>query len=396
MEEQKPRIQSPPPFHHPLARQPYSENEYDSAPLEEEGNVVPMPIQNTITEDERLPRNASKRKPRSATEGKTQAATGSKKTFKMVRQSQSMPYQYADELKRLEEHAKRINQILAERSNKEAIRETIPTGISDSSPPNLTKHSSPLPEASTQSAQWQVSQRSPHIQPIKNQWQSPTPVEEQNIETLKSQEHSIHQRLVELGLYLNEAGSLIPSSEASSDLEQGNYTHGQSSVPQVPAATSPVSHSPTQAWEGAPSQPWDQPLDTAKVEDFPNWGRGIAANQNSPRDRPRSRFPLPTTLRRYLREWRGGLRDGRSLEVPQQPIDRISDAALWIAVSVVVRVASRYVLTVFPILSPLFLVLMLAPAIVAVYLVCCVPKAGWIPYYRLFLIMVGFLVGGKL
>ena len=208
MEEQKPRIQSSQPLHHPLAWQPYSENENEPGSLEDD-KVVPMQIQNTIAEDELRPHTTSKRKPPSATEGKTRAATGSKKTFKTVRQTQSMQHQYADELQRLEDHAKRLNQIIAEQSNKNAIRETIPAAIADASLPDSAPPTTP--KALTPPSERQIAQRSPHTQPIKNQWQSPTPVQEQPIEALKSHEHSIHQRLVELGLYLNEAGALIQS-----------------------------------------------------------------------------------------------------------------------------------------------------------------------------------------
>lgn len=403
MEEQKPRIQSSQPFH-PLAWQPYSENEHEPASLEDD-KVVPMRIQNTIAEDELRPRTTSKRKPPSATEGKPRAnPTGNKKTFKTVRQTQSMQHQYGDNLQqRLQDHAKRLNQIIAEQSNKNAIRETIPAAIADASLPDSADPTTP--KASTP-PQRSVAQRSPHVQPIKNQWQSPTPVQEQPIEALKSQEHSIRQRLVELGLYLNEAGALIAFSEEPSASEKGSHADRQSPIPQPAAAASPLSYAPTQTWESSPTDPWDQEpshtakTDTAKTEDSHNWDkwdRETALNQDLPRDRPRSRSSsLPTTLRRYLLEWRGRWRDWKSLELPRKPIDRISDAALWIAISAIVRVGSRYVIAAFPMLSPIFLVLMLAPAIAAVYLVFCVPKAGWIPYYRLFLIMVGFSVGGKL
>ncbi len=400
MEEQKPRIQSSQPLHHPLAWQPYSENENEPGSLEDD-KVVPMRIQNTIAEDELRPHTTSKRKPPSATEGKTRAATGSKKTFKTVRQTQSMQHQYADELQRLEDHAKRLNQIIAEQSNKNAIRETIPAAIADASLPDSAPPTTP--KALTPPSERQIAQRSPHTQPIKNQWQSPTPVQEQPIEALKSHEHSIHQRLVELGLYLNEAGALIPFSEEPSASKQASHPHRRQSPKQPPAPASPLGDSPTQTWESSPSDPWDQQpsytakTDLAKTEDSYIWDRETALNQDLPRDRPRSRRSrLPSTLRRYLRSWRGRWRDRRSLELPRKPIDRISDAALWVTISAIVRVTSRYVLAVFPMLSPIFLVLMLAPAIAAVYLVFCVPKAGWIPYYRLFLIMVGFFVGGKL
>lgn len=407
MEEQKPRIQSSLPLHHPLARQLYSD-EYGSASVVE-SNVVPLPTQNTITEDERLSHNASKRKQRSGTEGKTRAATGSKKTFKTVRQSQSAPpYQYADEVKRLEDHAKRINQILADCAHKEASREplaelstritetadVIPNSIDS---PNLIKHSSTQSQTSTSSVERQVTQQSPHIQSCKNQWHSSTPIQKQTVETLKTQNYGVHQRLIELGLHLNEASRLVPSSETLSDSKQVNFPQGQSPVPPAPIP-SPVHHSPIQ-WEETPKQLGDEkPLHTAKTESFPHWNQGISTNRKRPGDRDplRSRSFPPAILRRYLREGYKRLSNGRSLKLPRQPINRISDAALWIATFAIVRVAFRYGVAAFPMLSPIFLMLMLAPAIAAVYLVFCVPKAGWLPYYRLFLMMVGFLVGGKL
>lgn len=398
MEEQKPRIQSPQPFHPPLAWQPYSENENEPVSLEDD-KVVPMRIQNTIPEDQLRPHTPSKRKPRSATQGKTRAASiGSKKPFKTAWQTQSMQQQYIDELQRLEDHAKRLNQIIAEQSNKNAIRETLPVEIADASlpssadPPTISKTATPTER--------QIAQRSLSTQPPKNQWQSSTPIEEQPIETLKYQPSSIHQRLLELGLYLNEAGSLSPFSESPNHLEKGSHALGQSLTP-PPAAPLPSSHSFTQAWESSPSDPWDQePAPSAEIENFLDyWSREISANRHLPRDRSRSRSrssSLLTSLHRYLRKWGGGLRNGRSLELPRKPIDRISDAALWIATAAIVRVGSRYVLSAFPVLSPVFLILMLAPAIAALYLILCVPKVGWLSYYRLFLIMVGLLVGGKL
>lgn len=397
MEEQKPQIQSPS-FHHPLARQSYSESEYDSMPLED-GNVVPMPVQNTITEDESQSYSAVKRKQHRATGGKTRAP-GNKKTFQAARQSQSMPHQYADELKRLEDHTQRIHQIIVDRANKDAIRETMPPEIAEASLSNATDAKTSIPSVGRQ-----IDPRSPRTQPPKNQWQSPPPIESQPPETLKVQQSSIHQRLVELGLHLNEAGSLSPLSAPSSHLE-GSYDQGQSLAAPIAAPSLP-SHSLTQAWESLPGNSWEQELAThaktkAKTEDFsqrdvPQWDRKTAAHRDFPRDRSRSRASsLPSPLRRYFREWRGRLRDGRSLELPRKPIDRLSDAALWIATSAIIRVGSRYILTTFPILSPVFLILMVAPAIAAVYLIFCVPRVGWLCYYRLFLIMVGFVVGGKL
>jgi hypothetical protein len=384
MEEQISPIQLP--FDHLSTAPPFPENKYASA---DEDIGMPMSIQTTIAEDERRPRTAAKRKQRSTTQGNTRATMGSKKAPKTVRQNQAAaPYQYADELKRFEEYAKRINQILVDRANKEAIADSRSDAIAYPQPtPKVSTQPTP-----TQPTQWQVVQPPDRNQPIKNmpiknQWQAPTPIEEQTVEGLKLQPGSIHQRLHELGLYLNEADSRVPVSDNFRGSNPGNSAQLQHpSLQNAEAYQISSFYSPTQP----------TPLQIPQTDPFSHHSRGTAANR-FPRDRSHSRSVfLPITLHRSLRELRGRVRDGMSLELPRKPIDRLSDAALWIATFAIVRVASRYVLTVFPMLAPIFLGAMLAPAIAAVCLIVCVPKAGWIAYYRLFLIMVGFLVGGKL
>ncbi|MEX0271239.1 hypothetical protein AB3R30_19045 [Leptolyngbyaceae cyanobacterium UHCC 1019] len=382
MEEQTSPIQLP--FH--SAPPPYPETEY--TPVAED-NVVSMPIQSTMTEDECRLNPAAKRKQRSSPKGKIPAARASKKALKAVRHSQSpLPYPYADELKRFEEHATRINQILADRAHKDD-RITQKAAIAESNS-DLIAHPQPILEALTQPTPWQVvqppRQNQPVTnQPIKNQWQSPTPIEEQPVEGLNLQPGSIYQRLHELGLYVNETEIRASVSDKLSGSNPVQLQ--QSSMPN--AETCQISSSFYPLTPATPSQ-------IPQTEPFPNPNRGTAANR-FPHDRYHSRFvSSPMKLRRYLRDWRRWLYERRSLELPRQQIERLSDAALWIATFAIVRVASRYVLAVFPMLSPIVLGVMLAPAIAAIYLIVCAPKAGWVFYYRLFLIMVGFLIGGKL
>jgi hypothetical protein len=82
--------------------------------------------------------------------------------------------------------------------------------------------------------------------------------------------------------------------------------------------------------------------------------------------------------------------------MPQKPLDRLGDAALWIAIAAVVRVSTRWLLTAHPVLTPAIVLLMLAPVAIALYLSVCEPKAGFVPIYRLFLILLGLLLGGRL
>ncbi|MBD2020965.1 hypothetical protein H6F43_12325 [Leptolyngbya sp. FACHB-36] len=84
------------------------------------------------------------------------------------------------------------------------------------------------------------------------------------------------------------------------------------------------------------------------------------------------------------------------LQLPRKPIDRLGDAALWIVLAVVARIGCRLLLVAVPTLTPIVLLLMLAPATFAVYLAIFTPKAGVLSIYRLFLVTLGLLLGGKL
>jgi hypothetical protein len=83
-------------------------------------------------------------------------------------------------------------------------------------------------------------------------------------------------------------------------------------------------------------------------------------------------------------------------QVPRKPLDRLGDAFLWIVIAAVLRVGSRFLIMTYPAYTPLIMILMLAPAAGAVYLALFVPRAGFVSVYRLFLIMLGLLLGGKL
>ncbi len=78
------------------------------------------------------------------------------------------------------------------------------------------------------------------------------------------------------------------------------------------------------------------------------------------------------------------------------PTFTIQSAAMWITGAA----AARIILTIFlssqPALKPLALMLMVAPAAIAIYQVTAAPKTGFVTAYRLLLILVGLLLGGRL
>ena len=84
------------------------------------------------------------------------------------------------------------------------------------------------------------------------------------------------------------------------------------------------------------------------------------------------------------------------LRPPQAPLDKLSDAVLWVVVAAVVRVGVRFLLSAGPALLPIVVLVLLAPAALAVYLTVWVPKARLLSIYRLFLVMLGLVLGGKL
>jgi hypothetical protein len=76
-------------------------------------------------------------------------------------------------------------------------------------------------------------------------------------------------------------------------------------------------------------------------------------------------------------------------------MDQLGDAVLWIVLSAVVRVGVRFLIMLYPAISPVVTILMFIPPALAVYLAVFVPRAGFVSVYRLFLITLGLLLGGK-
>lgn len=83
------------------------------------------------------------------------------------------------------------------------------------------------------------------------------------------------------------------------------------------------------------------------------------------------------------------------LGVPPKPIDKVGDAVLWVVLAVAARAGLKLFAAAFPAYTPIVVLLTLAPAALAAYLAVFVPRAGWLPIYRLFLITVGLLLGGR-
>lgn len=84
------------------------------------------------------------------------------------------------------------------------------------------------------------------------------------------------------------------------------------------------------------------------------------------------------------------------IQLPQSPLAILIDATTWVAAATLLRVGMKFALTTFPVLWLPIAILMVTPALLTVYLAIFVPKSGFVPGYRLLLIILGFLIGGTL
>lgn len=113
--------------------------------------------------------------------------------------------------------------------------------------------------------------------------------------------------------------------------------------------------------------------------------------------------------------WTGLIRVGRSLQAglvrlhqqqrrrhrfrtttPQLPVLDLQGAALWIVGAAIARVILATAQVAWPSLQPLWLMLMVVPAAIALYQVTLAPQTGFVTAYRLTLILIGLLIGGRI
>lgn len=387
MEESQARKQPSPDYQisYNLAHQPYVEP--DDMPLEEDINVVQLPAKprsaptpgtfDRVAEEPLVPRSPTKRKASGSSKGR---ATTNKRSPKNYRSPQPAKQPFADELQHLEELAERINHILAERARKRAyeqsqVQSQSMRGIAPNPPISPPSPRSPQPQ-----------------QPIYGQ----PALEEIDTENLKLQARRIRQRLSQLELMMDEAE---PQSQHSPDLGNPYAAYSYSPPPQPPA---PPSHPYQQAYPPQPNPPFDSARQRSEYE---AWRAAEELRQlkdqeryhYSPAERPDRSTPYSSfepIVQRAVSQLRR-FPIGRFLHLPRKPMDGLSDAVMWVAVAAIARIASRYLIAALPWLSPVVTLLMLAPAAVAIFLAVFMPKTGWIPFYRLFLIMLGLFIGGK-
>lgn len=384
-----------------LAEQPYPEFEYsDDGQRQGEANVVEMPHrqgQESSSDPSPTQRSTAKRKQGAA---KQKSATASQKAFPFRQMRDGHQQPYIDELKRLEAQAERINQLLAERKRKKAQAEQSIDPISGDASAAKKKTAKGSKQPS----------RSPQREVL------PMPAQDDDTAALEAQAERIKQLLAELetAIVLGEATphdnatrhgidadrsqpldqstpeTVFQSASSAEAFASDAYRYGantRSSVSQQPQEINQKAQQ--EATETAQALRYLASRDVGREHLQPT---SAASTNYEPRRSTRSRNAQPnlSPIRRHSLKLR------QFLQMPQKPLDKAGDAVLWIVLAAAIRVGARFLLAFFPALSPVFVLLMFAPAALAVYLAVFVPRVGFVSIYRLFLVMLGLLIGGRL
>ncbi|MDX2241116.1 MAG: hypothetical protein NW224_10570 [Leptolyngbyaceae cyanobacterium bins.302] len=391
MEEHKARKQPPQGYQisYNLAHQPYPSPALEDEPLEEDREdrtVVPMPAKPRAAEPgaEESPRSPSKRKPSGS--GKGRSTAGKTKATPVYRSAQPPKQQpFADELQHLEELAERINHILAERARRKAYLEQ--------SQPMQSQAMWGMAEMDPRMARQYPPQQVPPQVPPQSIYE-PLPLEEQDTENLKLQAKRIRHRLSQLEVLMDASQPSEPFAPALD--ENFDYYQPPQATPSPRSFNSPYpqpSYPPQNSFDSVrqrneyEAQRIAAELRQLKQQEYQSY-------REERRDRASPNPGFESIAGQALSQFKR-LPFGRFLQLPRKPMDGLSDAIMWIAVAAIARIGSRYLVASLPVLSPVITLLMLAPAAIAIFLALFVPKTGWIPFYRLFLIMLGLLIGGK-
>ena len=402
-----------------VAKQPYPElGDSDTALRQGEANVVEMPNRQTheafvpqSSEPSQTQRSTAKRK-QTAAKRKPAAANSKALSFRQMRDGHQQPY--IDELKRLEAQAERINQLLADRKRKQARAEQPETSTHHDSLLDADKPSSKKKTSKSARQSSRPASRSPQREV------PPMPARDDDTEALEAQAVRIKQLLQALetaiaeGETLPHDGSIAQHSSTEDPVQPANpevkvavppsgVEPFNSSTYRYSATTLPTGSQKQTSIGATDPKAQQEAAETAQALRYLASREAVEPAIAAPRQEPRrhtgrsheprssasSSSVTVSSIRRY------GLKLRQFLQMPHTSLHRVRDAVLWIVLAAAIRVGARLLLIQVPALAPVLLVLMFAPAAAAVYLAMCVPKAGFVSIYRLFLIMLGLLLGGR-
>lgn len=350
-------------------------------------------------------RSSAKTKPPSSNTQRQKSVTKRKPTASLRRSWEVNRQLFAAEVQQLEVEKQRLTQLLAERSRRKLQAQTSPKAGQS----QLTNLSDPAQEATQPGNPPTAKARCQSLR-MAGRHQTRYVSEEQETEKLQAQATRIHQLLADLAAAIAEGDEMAESREQPwDDSVSTEFTSSADRLRAHQLASTPEAlrlELPSPPGPGSEMQCAEEAAETAAALRFlthreplqdDRWASSgrqptepfqVAAAAQSPIGQPAPSTVRPSLKRRRLRGW-------QFLRQPQAPLDKLSDAVLWVVVAVVVRVGMRFLLLAVPALLPIVVLLMLAPAAVAVYLAIWVPSARLLSVYRLFLVMLGLLLGGK-
>ncbi|MEB3337303.1 MAG: hypothetical protein VKJ46_07580 [Leptolyngbyaceae bacterium] len=101
---------------------------------------------------------------------------------------------------------------------------------------------------------------------------------------------------------------------------------------------------------------------------------------------PSVSFAIAPPFRRWLKS---------VLDLPQGMSARVSDGVVWIVAAAVIRLGLQVIVNAYPALWMPAVLVLITPALIATYQITFMTQSGLILGYRLLLLLVGLLLGGR-
>ncbi|PSB17733.1 hypothetical protein C7B65_17645 [Phormidesmis priestleyi ULC007] len=279
------------------------------------------------------------------------------------------------------------------------------TPVQEAAPARKRRATTPKTVAKTkQQTSLKAKQATPNQ--VKSIWEPTQPsivarfqILEQELRQLKTQADQINQQSIEIQSEMQELRTIAhtahPQAPAVTKQTPSPPASGQSAELNIPPFLRDRRASKTEPVAAA--TPSNDSTVIASADQLVAMQPKIASTNSSetpPRfstsPRPQMAVPRRRTLRYY---WK---RLQPRLQLPQRPGVIALDAVIWTLTATGLRIGLTLLTKSLPFLNlPIFL-LLFCPAVLAGYLAFCVPKSSPVLIYRLLLLTLGLLIGGKL
>ena len=214
---------------------------------------------------------------------------------------------------------------------------------------------------------------------------------EQELRQLKTQADQINQQSIEIQSEMQELRTIAQTASQAPAVVKQPPASSQSAELNIPPFLRDRRSAKTEPGAAAGNSP-DRPPSADQLVTQPT----IAAPLETPprfSTAPRPKMaaaPRRHTLRYYWRQLQP------RLQLPQTRGAIAVDAVIWIVAAVGLRIGLTLLAKSLPLLNLPILLLLFCPAVLAGYLAFCVPKSSPVLIYRLLLLTLGLLIGGKL